>query len=346
MAKQPITPSAPEAAVNQNDQKAAPGITLFGELGGETAAPFVSQAARSLQQHTFTPEGRDFDPNVDRTGRLMVFASTRHAENPDIYIKSVSGSTVTQLTSEAASDLQPQFSPDAQKIAFASDRTGNWDIWVMNTNGGELTQITSSHAQEIHPSWSPDGTKLVYCALPQSGGEWELWTLSLPEPGTKKFIGYGLFPEWSPTEDRILFQRARQRGSRWFSVWTITMLNGEASRPTEVASSGDYALLSPSWSPDGTQIAFCALTPSAAGPGHSEPAGKSDLWIVDGDGRGRVCLTDGTAGDYSPTWSIDGRLYFTSNRAGRETVWSLLPIQNPLLTRGKGVLDGAQLGMR
>ena len=75
------------------------GITLFGEVDGREAVPFVAQSARSLQQHTFASEGRDFDPDVSRTGELMVFASTRHSVRPDIYLKSVTGSTVAYARS-------------------------------------------------------------------------------------------------------------------------------------------------------------------------------------------------------------------------------------------------------
>ena len=49
------------------------------------------------------------------------------------------------------------------------------------------------------------------------------------------------------------------------------------------------------------------------------------------DGRGRVCLTDGHSANYAPTFSADGRVFFTSDRAtGRETIWSLRPMEGAL----------------
>ena len=318
------------------------GITLFGEVDGQEAVPFVARPARSLQQHTFATEGRDFDPDISRSGELMVFASTRHSVKPDIYLKMVGGSTVTQLTADPASDVQPRFSPDGGKIAFASDRSGNWGIWVMDIDSRHLTQVTTARAQEVHPSWSPDGTRLVYCSLPDAGRQWELWVVALSAPGTKKFVGYGLFPDWSPVGEKILFQRARQRGSHWFSLWTVDLVDGEARYPTEIASSAAYALVLPSWSSDGLRVAYCALKPSQADPTDQETS-LSDLWMVDADGQARVQLSDGRAANYSPTWGPDGRVYFTSTREGSETVWSLLPLQGPSVAR---TAPTVQVGMR
>jgi len=331
-----------QSPAKQEPVASVEGITLFGEVDGQEAVPFVARPARSLQQHTFATEGKDFDPDISRGGELMVFASTRHSVKPDIYLKMVTGSTVTQLTADPASDVQPRFSPDGGKVAFASDRSGNWDIWVMDIDSRHLTQVTTAEAQEVHPSWSPDGTRLVYCSLPGAGRQWELWVAALSVPGTKKFVGYGLFPDWSPMGEKILFQRARQRGSHWFSLWTVDLVDGEARYPTEIASSAAYALVLPSWSADGLRVAYCALKPSRADPAEQENS-LSDLWMVDADGQARVQLSDGRGANYSPAWGPGGRVYFTSTREGSETVWSLLPLQGPSVARTSPKM---QVGMR
>jgi TolB protein len=280
----------------------------------------------SLRRHTLSAEGADFDPDIDPAGNRIVFASTRHCLEPDLYVKSVDGMAITQLTADPASDVQPACSPDGQRIAFASDRAGSWDIWVIDIAGGQPVQITSGAAHDVCPSWSPDGQSIVFSSQPANGGQWEMWIVDTAVGGSRRFIGYGLFPEWSPVADTIVFQRARERGSRWFSIWTLELVDGEPRYPTEVASCPEQALIMPSWSSDGLQIAYCTVRPAAELPDGTISAPEvSDIWVVGADGSGRVRLTNGQNAYFAPTWSRDGRLYFTSQRDGCENVWSLAP---------------------
>jgi TolB protein len=301
-------------------------FSMFGEFPDQRDATFVNRSGSALLRHTFTEEGADFDCHIDPWGRRMVFASTRHDLRPDLYIKTVDGTTVTQLTADAASDVQPEFSPDGQSVAFASDRAGNWDIWTIRVDGTQPTQVTRGPGDDVHPSWSSDGKWIVFSRLPRPGGQWEMWIADATAEAPTRFIGYGLFPQWSPTGDMIAFQRARQRGSRWFSVWTLELVDGEPRHPTEVAASFECAVISPSWRPDGTALTYCTVaraepsdTPAADG------AEATDVWMVDIDGRSRVRLTDGQSANYEPTWSPQGRIFFTSTRGGHENIWSLLP---------------------
>lgn len=312
-------------------ERAATSISLFGEHPDRASVPFETRPATSILQHTNSPEGADFDPALDATGRTLAFASTRNSARPDIYIKSVGGAAVTQVTSDPASDIQPEFSPDGQRLVFASDRSGNFDIWMIGIDGQGATQLTNTPAPEVHPTWSPDGQRICYCRLDSRSGQWELWIIDLRQPGTRKFVGYGAYPRWSPVGDVILYQRARERGQRWFSIWTLQLVNGEPRFPTEIAASATEAYILPAFSPDGRRIVFCAASPSGDGGGGHPSA--SDLWIVNADGSEPVRLTESQGSNYSPIWGRDGRVYFTSTRGGSESIWSVSPIMSIPATR-------------
>ena len=122
--------------------------------------------------------------------------------------------------------------------------------------------------------------------------------------------------------DRIAYQRPRQRGGRWFSLWTLDLVEGEARRITEVAVSSNAAIITPSWSPDGRRLAFSTVVDPAQTV-RGRPRGQQDVWIVDADGGNRLRLTDGTSTCLSPCWAADSRVYFVSDRGGHENVWSV-----------------------
>jgi TolB protein len=306
----------------QQAESKPPAINIFGEMDGQANAAPHQIGEAGFQQHTYLDEGYDANVSVSPDGKWIVFASTRHSEHPDIYLQRVDGQSVTQLTADDADDAYPTFSPDGKQIAFASTRNGSWDISVMDVDGRNVTQVTNGPAQDLHPSFSPDGKRIAYCSMGGRSGQWEIWTVNL-ESNEKKMISFGLFPSWSPdkTVDRIAFQRARQRGSRWFSLWTLDLLDGEARRVTEVAVSSNAAVVTPAWSPDGKKLAFGTIVDPQRSVG-DKAEGQQDVWTINADGSNKHRVTDGTGANLAPFWARDGRVFFTSDRGGNECVWS------------------------
>ena len=61
----------------------------------------------------------------------------------------------TQLTSNAVTDSHPTWSPDGSKIAFQSDRAGNFEIYAMTATGTGVTRLTNNTAVDGQPTWGP-----------------------------------------------------------------------------------------------------------------------------------------------------------------------------------------------
>lgn len=309
-----------------------PQANVFGELPNTRTDPRAGATEFGFQQHTYLDEGYDSEPSISPDGKSLVFSSTRHSETTDIYMQRVDGLAVTQLTSDSADDAFPTFSPDGTHIAFASNRSGSWDIYMMDRTGKNIVQITTGPAQDMHPTFSPDGTRLAYCSL-NGRGQWEIWIINLAT-SERRQIGYGLFPQWSPQRDHdvLAFQRARNRGGRWFSVWTCDIADGEARNITEVAVSNNAAIISPSWSPDGKQLAFATIVEPNNADAHGKPTGQQDIWTISADGTGRHRLTDGRGVNTGPYWAGDGRIYFVSDRGGTDAIWSVNAGGKPMST--------------
>jgi TolB protein len=299
-------------------------IGLYGEIAGESqSSSEPSDGGRNLRQVSYAEEGACFDPEIDRSGRWLVFASTRHQTTSDIYLKATHGKTITQITNDPANDVMPAFDPSGERIAFASNRAGAWNLYITTIDGGPAIQMTDSPDDELHPSWSPDGRHLAYCRLGSQSGRWELWTVDVNNPGVHRFLDYGLFPQWSPdiARNKILFQRSRGRGSRYHAIWTVDVIEGEAMYPTEIVSAANAAAINPTWSPDGRRIAFVTVVDPEAETGGTPSL--ADIWVINIDGSGRAMLTHGEYANFQPVWSPDESVYFVSDRSGRENIWAV-----------------------
>ena len=104
-----------------------------------------------------------------------------------------------------------------------------------------------------------------------------------------------------------MFQSDREGPTRIFVIDLAT----RAVR--RVGPAGTWFDEDPSWSPDGSRIAFAS---TRAG------GGNLDIWIVKADGSGLMRVTDDRAPDQDPAWAADGRsVFFTSERDGRGEIY-------------------------
>lgn len=306
-------------------------VALRHAVPSEAPIGVADRNTPNANQITYTFDGADFDPMVSADGSVILYASTQHRPTPDIYLKHVGSSVIRQLTNDASSNAMPALSPDGNRVAFCSDRSGNWDIYVMPVGGGPAVQITTDSSHDIHPSWSPDGTRLVFGRLGQTTRRWEMWVVDASSPTVSEFIGFGMFPEWCPIAgtgenglDKILFQRSRERGDRAFGLWTLDYGNGRVGNLTQIIASPLSAFINASWAPDGKHIAFATVpTPAAWSDASAARPPRAELWMMPVTGGARVALTSGDAVDLMPTWGPDNRIYFVSDRSGSDNIWSM-----------------------
>lgn len=75
----------------------------------------------------------------------------------DIFTVDANGGSAHQLTSNAAYDTQPVWSPDGKEIAFASSREGSMDIYVMGCDGGAPKRLTTDSGDEYPMAFRDNG---------------------------------------------------------------------------------------------------------------------------------------------------------------------------------------------
>jgi Tol biopolymer transport system component/DNA-binding winged helix-turn-helix (wHTH) protein len=156
------------------------------------------------------------------------------------------GSLERPFISSTRNDLAPQFSPDGKKIAFASQRSGNWEIWVCNRDGSSPVQLTSFQGPTVTtPRWSPDGTRIAFDSDAGEEQEFDIWVIAATGGKPTRMTNHPANdgnPSWSHDGSWIYFDSARTGEQQ---VWKMPADGGDA---VQVTQDGGYAPLE---SPDG-----------------------------------------------------------------------------------------------
>ncbi len=72
--------------------------------------------------------------------------------------------TLVTVVGAAVGSAQAAFPSTSGKIAFTSDRDGNWEIYAMNADGSGQTNLTGNTATDFLPGWSPDGSRVAFAS--------------------------------------------------------------------------------------------------------------------------------------------------------------------------------------
>jgi Tol biopolymer transport system component len=245
---------------------------------------------------------------LSEEGRIAFMRATSF-DGPDIesdvYTINVDGSGETRLTDTPGLNGFPSWSPDGEKITFASDRDGgNWELYVMDADASEQRRLTNTPEDESVSAWSPDGEKIAYAIDVIENPSIHVMNA---DGSNRRRLADGNWPTWSPDGQKIAYTMYSGE------VPYLAVMNADGSGQRSLGASVVQRMLGirgaeePAWAPQGEKIAFA----SYAGRNNSE------IYVMNADGTGRTRLTDIPGHDHwPPTWSPDGeRIAFTSDGA-------------------------------
>ncbi len=136
----------------------------------------------------------DGDPAWSPDGKSIVFSTDRDG-NREIYVMSVDGSNPRRLTNTGGRvddialdglDADPAWSPDGKRIAFDSNRDGDYEVYVMNADGSAQRNVSDNGALDALPAWSSDGRQIAFESERAEKGNRDVYTMSA---GTGTVIG-------------------------------------------------------------------------------------------------------------------------------------------------------------
>jgi TolB protein len=228
----------------------------------------------------------------------LVFVSTRDGDYA-LFGVAADGGDERRLTKEKGDpatpdglffQVDPAWSPDGRRIAFASRRDGASHIFVMRPNGDDVRHVTFASTQDDDdPTWSPDGGRIAF------GREGALF-VARAAGGPPRRLGGGLGnaadPAWSPNGKLVAYDYRRPG----YSIREIWVMGANGRHPRQVTRLGAVSAR-PTWSPDSRRLAFH----SNARGGHYE------IYSIGIDETGLRRETHSDFDTIEPAWSPDGK---------------------------------------
>lgn len=211
-------------------------IALPGLGAGATSTPTNNRTANS-QRAASAEQSRSLVYTLDEGRNLEIVAAANGAQ--------------VELSRSASDDFDPAWSKDGTRLAFVSNRGGDYDIYVMDADGNNVRQVTDAPGLDTNPTWSPDGKQITY--VHETSASLEIFTISA-EGGTPLQLTNNdvvdIQPDWSPDGQSIAFT-SNVKGDQW-AILAMSPSGGDVT----ILISGEMYASSPAWSSDGSTLAY------------------------------------------------------------------------------------------
>jgi Tol biopolymer transport system component/DNA-binding winged helix-turn-helix (wHTH) protein len=219
----------------------------------------ISSAARPAEPAASSQHENESHVSVDR--RIPLFrtgfvVAALLAVGAIVAVRAGLGHSVTeppnrrlwQLTTGGGLETDATWAPDGQRLAYSSDRDGNFAIWVQSLSDERPVKLTSSPGHDWEPAWSRDGSHIAFRSERDGGG---LFVVSSSGGEERRITNFGFKPQWSSRSNTLLFGDSPTPAK-------LYLVGGDGANLHRVLVEflTDFRLFYATWHPDGQRISI------------------------------------------------------------------------------------------
>jgi Tol biopolymer transport system component/DNA-binding winged helix-turn-helix (wHTH) protein len=265
-------------------------------------------------------------PSVARTSGRITYESWAYEinlwESPVVERLDLEGDLTPTLKAAVQTSDQwnhsPDLSPDGNRLAFISTRSGAAQLWTSDRDGANARQMTSfGRAYIRQPRWSRDGNRILISA--SVNGQLDLHAIDVATATVTQLTNDGddeIAPAWSHDGQAVLF------GARRSGAWQVMRQSIADGRRTQLTTDGGYAAQP---SPDGKTILFTRLE-------------RQGVWSMPADGGNATLVVPAVRAAETVNWRVTAQGIYFIAATGNEIVVRRAPLS------GGAPVDVAWLG--
>jgi dipeptidyl aminopeptidase/acylaminoacyl peptidase len=173
-----------QTLVSASDQ----GVLAYQSLGaGKTQLVWFDRAGKKLG--VVGVPGDYSDLSLSRDEKRLAFAQVDpDTGNSDIWLMDLASGSSSRFSFDTAVDFAPIWSPDGDRIVFASLREGAPNLFQKMANGsGQEDPLYRSNLAKLPSDWSTDG-RFIICGTVDPKTRWDLWVLSVADQKWETFL--------------------------------------------------------------------------------------------------------------------------------------------------------------
>ena len=160
-------------------------------------------------------------PAISRQGNLVYTTGEGNVNIWRVNLPMTDGMTgaAVKLIASSRWDFHPQYSPDGNRIAFVSHRSGDWEIWKCDSDGSNPVQLTSLGALATYPRWAPDGKSIGFNS--DAEGPYHVYVVDAEGGAPRRLTSersMDIYPTWSRNGKWIYFCSNRTGDVQYFRM--------------------------------------------------------------------------------------------------------------------------------